>query len=345
VKTNKVVFLTLIIALFSNCEAFLGPEPSSSPKGIFDAIWNDFNETYALFAHKGIDWDSVYNMYSPQIFLDMTDLELSNVCADMLETLEDAHVWLITPVGTFRSYAPPNDYINLNLNNVKEYYLQNNGTEEENILYGTFIDQPHIGYIHVNTFGGDIINGSSSWAKKIDGIIQSLSATDALVLDIRGNGGGNQANMSYIASRFAGEEKDYMIIKTKNGPGKNDFSTPLTFTVKPAGIRYTKPIVLLTNNGTASAAEQFTLALLTQGHITHAGGTTIGAFSTRMFRYLINGWKYSISIQYVTDSNGYCFEGEGISPKEHTVTNDSLEDVRAGIDKQLEYAVRLLTDK
>jgi len=343
-KTNKVVFLTLLITLFSSCEAFLGPDPDSSPKGIFDTIWNDFNETYALFAHKGIDWDSVYNMYSPKISSDMTDIELFNVCADMLETLEDAHVWLIAPFGTFSSYAPPKDYFDLF--KVEKNYLQNNGTSVENILYGTFINQPHIGYIHVNSFDGDIINGSSTWAKKIDEIIESLSVTDALVLDIRGNGGGNQANMSYIASRFAGEEKDFMIIKTKNGPGRNDFSTPLTFTIKPADTRYTKPVVLLTNNGTASAAELFVLALLTQKHITHAGGTTKGAFSTRMIRYLINGWRYSVSIQYITDNEGHCFEGEGISPKpEHTVTNDTLEGMRAGIDKQLEYAVGLLTDK
>jgi C-terminal processing protease CtpA/Prc len=82
--------------------------------------------------------------------------------------------------------------------------------------------------------------------------------------------------------------------------------------------------------------EWLTLALRTQDHITHAGGTTNGAFSLSLERSLINGWIYSVSVQKVTDVNGICYEGIGITP-EYAVTNTE-EEIAANKDAQLEYA-------
>jgi len=133
-----------------------------------------------------------------------------------------------------------------------------------------------------------------------------------------------------------------MKASAKNGPGRNDFSAPMTFRVRPNGTRFTKRIALLTNKATVSASEWFTMALKTQRHVTHVGTPTRGAFSPKTSRPMINGWYYTISAFRVTDMNGKCFEGKGISPEpEYVFTGDSEEGTapEERKDTQLEKAL------
>jgi len=81
----KKMTLILTVVLLSSCQIFLGPDPDNNPRGIFDRIWTDFDETYALMDVKGINWNDVYNKYSPRISSDMNDRQLFEVCADMLK--------------------------------------------------------------------------------------------------------------------------------------------------------------------------------------------------------------------------------------------------------------------
>jgi len=341
---KKIVLTIIAVVLLSSCQVFLGSDSDNSPKGIFDRIWTDFDETYALFDVKGINWNEVYNNFSPLISSNMSEQQLFDVCANMLKTLNDAHVYIMSPFA-FSNSGGRFDTVNkepFSLEVVKTY-LNNGGSSAGDgmFLYGTFLSKPRVGYIYIAgfAFGSTGTAQSQDWTKAIDGIVQSLADTDSLVLDIRGNRGGLPANVDFIAGRFASVQKDYVEIRTKNGSGRNDFSSSLSNAITPAGSRYVKPIVLLTNKQTISGGEWFTLALRTQNHVTHAGGTTNGAFSLSLERSLINGWIYSVSVQKVTDMNGICYEGSGISP-EHEITN-TLEEITAGKDTQIEYAMDL----
>jgi hypothetical protein len=334
--------LIITVVLLSACQVFLGPDPDNNPRGIFDRIWTDFDETYALMDVRGINWNDVYNTFSPRISSDMGDRQLFEVCADMLKTLNDAHVYLSSPFA-FSNSGELYDNSNkepFSLEVVKKY-LNGGGTTTNDgmFLYGTFSSKPEAGYIYIAGFasGGIGIAQTQDWARAIDGIVQSLNNASSLVLDIRGNTGGLISNVDYIASRFTSEQKDYAEVRTKNGPGRNDFTAPVIHTTTPAGSRYTKPIVLLTNKQTISAGEWFTLVLRSQSHVVHAGGTTCGAFSVSLERSLINGWLYSISAQKVTDMAGICYEGTGITP-EYKVSNREGE-LAADRDTQLEYAM------
>jgi hypothetical protein len=341
-KNSKTLTIIMVCVLLPACHLFLPPDPGANPRAIFNSIWSDFNKTYALFDIKGIDWDEVYGDFSPRISDGMIDRELFDVIAEMLEILDDSHVSLSSPFAHFRGGGWL-DTVNVEpfSLDVVRTYLNDGGTfaGEGMFLYGTFLSNPRVGYIYVSGFAhGDVGFADQNWVRAIDGIVRSLADTDSLVLDVRGNRGGLVANVDFIVSRFASAQRDYAQIRTKNGPGRNDFSAPVTETIRPAGSRYTRPIVLLTNRQTISGGEWFTLALCSQDHVTHAGTATAGAFSLGLERSLINGWLYTVSVQKVTDMNGVSFEGTGILPDaEHIVANTVLE-IEAGMDRQLEHA-------
>ncbi|MCL2197089.1 MAG: S41 family peptidase [Treponema sp.] len=329
-KIMKIPALLFIIALLSSCELLLGSEPDTSPAGILKNLWEDFNNIYAYLdirmSHnlKYNDWDDVYNNstngYAAKIRSDMSEAQLFNVCEDMLKQLNDPHVVLYMPGDVAYSYTSNNSSSSgaFNPDNVKKF-LEHGGKDQYiNFLYGVFItgfSEPRIGYINIFEFIESGENsGQEHWGKSIDKIIAELSDTKAIVLDIRGNRGGHIYAMEYIAARFASAKKSYMKASMKNGPGTNNFNTPRTHIIIPSNSNYTKPVVLLTDQDTVSAAERFTLALRTQDHVTHAGTATRGALSIRVERSMVNGWVYSISPEKVTDMNGRIYEGIGISP-------------------------------
>ena len=86
-----------------------------------------------------------------------------------------------------------------------------------------------------------------------------------------------------------------------------------------------------------SAGEEFTMALVSQSHVTQVGNHTCGVFSLSLERCLANGWKYSVSVQKVTDPEGNIPEGKGIVPSaENLIHNPSVSH-----DLQFERAMEL----
>jgi hypothetical protein len=352
---RKILWLLLFaLVLLSSCKFFLGAEPDTGPSDVLKSLWNDFNNIHANLDFRmsanqnyGSWYDVFYNKdtgYARKIKSGMTEESLFNVCADMLDELKDPHVSLFSSDYGFRSYfTGVNEYFTTE--KARSYLKGNGSAVNKNLIYGVFSSDSDIGYIYISEFLNENAGAESQEsANAIDGIINALENTRALVLDVRNNRGGDIYVMEYIAARFASESKDYCKLINKKGPGPNDFSAPIIYTIKSIKeasgniYGYTKPIVLLTNKNTVSMAEWFTMALRTQSHVTHMGTPTCGAFSPRKDRFMINGWVYSISPGRVTDMDGNNYEGPGITPdkEEHIIANTSNQ-----TDKQLEEALEI----
>jgi C-terminal processing protease CtpA/Prc len=340
-----------LVALLSACQLFLGQDADNSPEEVLRSLWNDFNNIHANLDFrmcsnlKFNSWYDVYyneqNGYALKIYPDMSEESLFNVCANMLKELNDPHVSLYAP-GKFASSYYESGREDFNISAVKKYLIESGNDDYHNFLFGRFLSEPDIGYIHISLFTNEYSKPEhEEWGKAIDKIINDLADTNALILDVRGNRGGEIFAMEYIAARFASEQRDYLKARIKIGPGSNDLAPAKIYTIKPLKMisdnlyGYTKHIVLLTNKDSVSAAEWFTMALRTQSHVTHIGMPTCGALSSRKDRFMANGWFYSISPERVTDMNGKFYEGIGISPdEEHIIEN------KTG-NEQLLYAIDL----
>jgi carboxyl-terminal processing protease len=325
---------------FSGCATVLGKDPAGDNRAVFTMIWNDVNRRYALLDVKKIDWDAVYRQYDPLVKADMPHGALFTLIADMMRVLDDKHMRLQSASDSVNmvDWTGESDFFSPEV--VKGSYLRDACSSPSGMFTWGWLDD-RVGYIFVKAFhyGGTSMSAAQSWALEIDTVIADLATAQAIVFDDRNNLGGLPGNVDIVASRFADRQRVYALIRTKNGPGRNDFSVPVSFSVKPDGPRqFTKPVVLLTNRVTISGGEWFTLAMKALPNVVQAGGTTAGAFSLSLERQLPNGWVYSMSVQKVTDTQGVCYEGTGISPAPEHASANTAEDIASKRDPQLEAA-------
>ena len=198
----RIKFLIFAAFIFTGCQKlFFKDDPANTPVNNFQIFWNDFNNYYAQFGIRRINWDSVYTVYYPQVKLNSSDQQLFNVLSGMVTLLNDLHVNLETTVGNASCKTPyPSKYPSRILiayqNGINPIYVNE-------VLGYAFYN--NIGYIQIFTFitEGKVSNGSDSRYSAIDQILPKFANQDGIIIDVRGNGGGTASNALTIASRFA----------------------------------------------------------------------------------------------------------------------------------------------
>lgn len=334
-KTSKILLSVFLLSIFGCEKLLIDAPPANDPSINFESFWTEFDRYYPYFLEKGVDWDSVYNVYQPQVNENTSDLQLFYILADMGLLLKDGHVNIFADIGiTFTDL-------------VSEVFLLNEPTNAPNYLgnlvsnpavqYTTVTDDKDIGYIRISTFSGNNDN-----FLVIDDILELYQDKKGIIIDVRSNGGGSDFNGSTIASRFADEKRLFRLVTFRNGPEWNDFE-PLTENhIAPEGnFQYNKPIVLLTNRRCFSACEGFTLMMRTFPHVTVVGDTTAGGTGLPLTRELPNGWEYRLSTwKALIPETMEALEGSGLPPD--MVVQISVEDSIALRDNILEAAINLL---
>ena len=339
-KTIKqLLFVLLLLLTLVSCSFFYGESEEVSYEAMFNSLWTDYDETYALFDVRGIDWNKQYSLCRPQVHDGMNDREFLEVLKKLLYPLNDAHVYVKTPIGSINSGEDNMQLDPFSLEWVCSNYIEDvEKCGDNNITYGVLKIDDSVGYIHIASFssGQTGINQKQDWACDIDRALDKLKNTKCIILDVRGNRGGLTGNVTRISGRFCAENKTYAISRTKNGKARDDFDEGVELEIKKCGSwQYTKSIFLLTNAQTMSAGEEFTMAMCSQSHVTQIGNHTCGVFSLALERCLANGWRYSVSVQKVSAMDGTSPEGKGIVPNgENLVLNPSVEE-----DLQMDYAV------
>lgn len=333
--------LCLILLGASACEKeIFGLKYENDPLGNFDALWSEFDQLYGLFSLKGIDWEVQRNKFRPRLTAYSSNEDLYEVIVDMLSILDDGHVGLI-PFGTDLPtyFGGPRGRLDtlqdFDFALLKANYLMDSHETDFAMVYGFIEDK--IGYVHIANFA----DGEKAFDKETGEMLNYFREATALIIDIRGEGGGEDIAGKTIASHFTDQKRLYMTTSIKNGPEPEDFTQASEWYIAPRGdFQFLNPVVLLTNRLTISARESFALAMITLPQVTTVGDTTAGAFSNQINRELPNGWGYSISIGEWRTGEGISYEGQGIPPQ-IPVLNKRV-DLLNGKDEVLEKALELL---
>lgn len=311
-------------------------EYSDDPRGNFEALWKIMNEHYCFFDYKnseyGLDWNEVYARYSRQIDDGMTSTQLFEVLGNMLGELRDGHVNMYASFDQSRYWSWKEDYPANFSDSLQRRYLGTDYKISSGIKYRKLDD--NIGYIYCGSFSNAIGSGN------LNDILMDLATCNALIVDVRDNGGGMLTSAETLASRFTDEEILVGYMQHKTGPGHNDFSEPEEQKLKPSsGLRWHKPVAVLTNRAVFSAANEFVKYMKCCPGVTIIGDKTGGGAGMPFSSELPNGWSVRFSACPMYDRDMNCTEF-GIEPDHNVQLTDS--DFAKGRDTIIEYARNIL---
>jgi C-terminal processing protease CtpA/Prc len=178
-----------------------------------------------------------------------------------------------------------------------------------------------VGLIHLRTFADEAL---------VDELITGaeFSESDGLILDLRGNTGGE--------IRLAGEVLDLLTREPSIWITYRDRPYPFPATT------WNLPLMVLVDENTRSAAEIFAAAVQARGLGTVVGIPTPGQVQGSRLFPLPDGARLLVPVSDVILPDGDSLEGRGVIPDEIV---DRPIMYAAGLDPQLDRAVELLQDQ
>ncbi|WP_278996769.1 S41 family peptidase [Prevotella disiens] len=322
--------ILFILSFLSSCVT--NDEQPDTVQGNVEALWQILDEHYCFFEQKGIDWKGVRQRYLKQINGNMTERQQFEIMANMLSELKDGHVNLFTSFNIGRYWSWRENYPQNYSDSLERKYLKTNYLIASGMDY-TILDD-NIGYLRCESFQNGIGAGN------LDDILLYFQPCRALIIDIRNNSGGALTNAEELAARFTNEAVLVGYMQHKTGKGHTDFSPMREQILKPGkGIRWQKPVVVLTNRSVFSAANEFVKYMRCCPMVKIVGDRTGGGAGLPFSSELPNGWgiRFSACPMYDKDKNLTEF---GINP-DYKV-DLTTEDFNRGRDTIIEFARHLL---
>jgi C-terminal processing protease CtpA/Prc len=146
-------------------------------------------------------------------------------------------------------------------------------------------------------------------SKLMDVIMQDLEETRHIIIDVRFNGGGQDAVALEILRRFNTDRRQIALKKVRHN---NNYTIKTPIYLEAAKNPYTNPVYLLTSQQSASATDMLALSSMEFNNLKRIGSHTNGAISDALQKTLPNGWHYSLSNEVYTDNNDICYENIGV---------------------------------
>jgi len=189
-----------------------------------------------------------------------------------------------------------------------------------------------VGYLRLKAFND---NSSKQLIEKIKKI-ENKERPLGYILDLRNNPGGLLTQAIRVTDFFLDEGE---IVSTR---GRKAIENRRFFAKKGDRVKG-KPLIVLINNGSASASEIVAGALKDHKRAIILGSNTYGKGSVQSIIPLNNGGGMRITISKYYLPSGQSISGVGVSPDIFVDDEDDNFQINTETDSQLNYALKLLT--
>jgi len=191
---------------------------------------------------------------------------------------------------------------------------------------------PRIGYLQISMFGPVFLVG-----EKLATAMNELADTDGLIIDLRNNGGGGGDSVALLTSYFF-DERTRLNDTWERSTG---ITTQYWTQDKLDGKRYggKKPVFLLADANTKSAAEAFAYTMQTLKRATVIGERTWGgAHAARPYRLGEHFYAVIPSRRTISQITGTNWEGVGVIPDIAATPDNALAVARDLMQRRLQEA-------
>lgn len=355
---NAKPYLFFLLLIILSCKVAITGEsqPASLPtheaaslqEKTFEVFWQTFEDQYAFFELRNVNWHATYDKFRPMVNAKTSPDSLFTILCEMVKPLQDDHVTIhFVHKRKYREFtaAKPSrflqefsdrDFMELFWKTVDHTLLKNGfhrpvslGPKEDGVPLFQYASSESTGYIrftrcNVSAETEDNVAEDAALAGTLlDSILQRLADKDRIILDIRANEGGFDEFSYAIAGRFTDTTRIGHYKQTRNGD-YNEFTQLVPWYIKPQGKIYTKPVTILTNDQSASAADVFAMIMKAIPQTMLMGENSTGIYSDMYGFMLPNGWAASLSNERYFSHDMKCYEGIG-TPVDVMIRNSRMD--------------------
>lgn len=192
------------------------------------------------------------------------------------------------------------------------------------------VESKRIGYLDVDVISSNTYKQFNKNLKRLEN-----KNIDSLIIDLRDNPGGHLSQTKEILSMFFNKKTVLYQLKDKDTKKKIYSSSNETRSY---------PIVILVNDGSASASEIITSCFMKNyNNIKVVGTTTYGKGTVQQSHQLSTGTSIKYTVQEWLTSNGKSINEKGIKPDEELLMNSEYySNPTYNTDNQLQKAIEIL---
>lgn len=260
---------------------------------IFERAWNIVDERYWNPTLVGQNWDDVYDEYLPRAEAAETLDELYEIIEHMYKEIGDDHTAYLSPARVAEVKDEYGSMLCLN------YYGATNAFSYNGPVRYGLLDT--VGYIQLPNL---ISDGIANSLREAITAVESGGAT-ALILDVRGNPGGQLVTMMEVGGIFTRGFLWRVVMR---------WSFPIPYPALGLGTFTDLPLVVLIDENVHSAAEGLAGALQSTGRATIIGTTTAGNVEAVLPFCLPDGSQAWVATGVLAPVLGPTWEGRGVEP-------------------------------
>jgi hypothetical protein len=275
------------------------------------------DERYSYRDLRGVNWDKLFDEYTPRLKQAKTSRDFAQAAADMLSNAEDMHLWVKINDKTINGFKR-----NLRRNYNLEFLVKEIPNRKDLSKYVSAGRFPNgIGYILIK-----------SWTKNENQVLKPalralkhLANTRALIIDVRPNGGGAEP----FAQQFAGCFTDRPVVYAKHisrDVNKADGWSQIrerTLKPNPDMLTYKGKVAVLMGQENMSSCEAFLLMMKQVPDCKLIGEKSYGSSGNPKPYELGNEVTIWLPSWKALRPDETCFEGQGIEPDINIVATES----------------------
>ena len=187
------------------------------------------------------------------------------------------------------------------------------------------------GIMHIQLYKFNINTESAFYSAMISGLQRGIRG---IVLDLRNNPGGYLEMSVSLAGWFL--ERGELVVAEESRTGER-----IEFYARGNEVLKRVPVVVLVNEGSASASEILAGALRDQREVKLVGEKTFGKGTVQQLKDLSDGSIIKMTVAHWLLPSGQLIEGNGLTP-DYEVEFEELEN---GADVQFEKAMEILREE